>query len=422
MLIMLMGTVDVLMLSQISDGSVAAVGLVNQLLAMIFLIFIIAASGTLVVCSQYLGAQRYGDFLTTVNVSLLLNMLVGIVVSLALFWFGDNILGMMKTDQSIFQDASIYLKIVGSFAIFHGMAVTVGNILRAREMAAYPMYISIIANILNFLGNYGLIFGHFGLPAMGVAGAAWATVISRAVNLFLLLFIFYAKKVGKQRAKVCRDYKVKLKQILAIGVPGAGEMFSYLASQVVILYFINMLGTDELAARTYMTNIVTFSFIFAISLGQGTSILTGHLTGQHKYHAALLIGAYATRWAVKISISISLFLALLSPLFIPYLTQNPTITKLCLALFWVDITLEAGRAVNILTGRMLASVGDPLFPLRTSIIVVWSVATLGSFVVGIQLHFGLIGMWCMFLLDENLRAAIQWRHWKQGKWMHKSIC
>lgn len=419
---MLVGTVDILMLSSISDSCVAAVGLVNQLLNLVFLLFIVGASGTMVVCSQYLGAKRIPDFLTSSRVALLLNLFLGLVVSVLLDWYAPEIVRLMEAASDIEADAIIYLKIVGAFACLHAIAVTCASVLRALELAKFPMYVSVIGNFVNVVANYILIFGHFGAPAMGVAGAAWATVLSRVVIVILLFYFLHRQLRPFSLVTMARDFLVKLRQILHIGIPGAGEMFSYASSQVLITYFITSLGTEALAARTYMMNIVIFTFVFAISISQGASIVAGHLTGKHNYRACQLLGAYAIRASIKISLLLSLILAAAAPFFVDFLTANESIQSLLITLFLVDIVLEVGRAVNILAGRLLSAVGDPLYPLYVSIIVVWLVATLGSYVVGIVLAFGLLGMWFVFTADECLRAVILWRHWKNGAWKNKSIC
>ena len=420
---MSLGMVDTLMLSRISDASVAACGLMNQILNMIFLVFIVGAQGALVVCSQYLGARRVQDFLETAKVALFINTLIGVVISALLFFGADVIVNLMQIQKELAIDAQNYCKIVGGFAFLSSLTFATASILRSREMAKYPMYVSLITNIVNILANYVLIFGHLGFEPLHVEGAAWATVLSRLIGVILLLFILFRVGISiKKENKFIPNPIHKLVQILKIGIPGAGEMFSYSLSQVVIVYFINMLGTEAIAARTYIMNIVFLTFIFAISIAQGSSIICGRLVGKHKFIAAQNIGEYSINKALLISVLLSTLLAIFSPYIVENLTQNQAIAKLCLTIFWIDIVVECGRAVNILTGRLLGAVGDPLFPLKVSIIVVWLVATFGSYIFGIFLGFGLIGMWCVFLCDESLRAIIQWYYWKKGYWKNKSIC
>ena len=215
LLLMSLGFVDVVMLSQISDACVAAVGLVNQILNMIFLLFIVGATGTMVVASQYLGARRHEDFLVTVKASFLLNSVFGLLVSVGLFFFDQEILTLMQVSPELWDDAQSYLVIVGSCAFLHALNVTQASILRAREMAKYPMYVSLITNLANIFANYCLIFGHLGCPALGVTGAALATVLCRALSLVLLLIFVLRHALSLAAPKAPKnDLGTKLRHCL----------------------------------------------------------------------------------------------------------------------------------------------------------------------------------------------------------------
>ena len=208
---------------------------------------------------------------------------------------------------------------------------------------------------------------------------------------------------------------------MKIGLPGAGEMFSYSLSQTVIVYLVNKLGTEALAARTYLVNIITFIFLFSLSLGQASAIIVGQLAGRKRKDAALKLGSFSLKIAVSVSVALSFCLALAGGRVMPLLTDNANIIALCLTILWIDVVLEVGRAVNILGGRMLSAVGNPEFAFVVGVIVMWGVATLGAYVFGLYLGYGLVGMWVCFAADECLRAVFIWRHWASQKWAKKSL-
>ncbi len=422
LLIVSLGLVDIIMLSRLSDNSVAAVGLDNQILNMLLLIFMVCTVGTTAVCAQYVGARQEENFARTAAVALLFNILVGLLVSSCVGFAPDVLLTMMNVRQDIMSEASIYLFWTGSFLFLQASSITLSAILRSHNLATYPLYVSIVVNIANVLGNYALIFGKWGCPEMGVEGAAIATVVSRGVSVVLLLWALCYKGTNLFSLALFRPFPWdKLRHILKIGVPGAGEMLYYSISQIVITYFINMLGNEALAARTYVVNIVVFSFIFALALGQSGAICVGQLVGGGHNRAARFLGIYCIRLAIVTSCTISLLTACAGRWIVPLLTSNPQIIKMCLWVLWVDIAVEAGRAVNILTGRMLCSVGNPLYPLVVGVTFMWGAATLGSYVLGIALGYGLVGMWCAFALDETCRATLQGRRWVSGKWENRGV-
>ena len=213
----------------------------------------------------------------------------------------------------------------------------------------------------------------------------------------------------------------KLKNLLYVGLPAAGEQVSYNLSQVVVTYFTIMVGTAALTARTYAMNIVMFTYVFAIAIGQGGAICIGHLAGAEKTRAAYILQRYCMKISVLISLIMAIITAGLGKFIFSFLTNNPEIIHLGIIILCIDILLEVGRAVNILSVNVLNAVGDVTYPFITGIIVMWGVATYLSYVFGIQLGWGLAGMWFAFLLDENIRAVIFVRRWNSRKWIGKTF-
>lgn len=118
LLVMMLGAMDTLMLSRYSDNSVAAVGMVNQLINLAFLVFQVIGLGTSVLCSQYLGAKEDKKVVQVVGISLVLNTIIGIIVSLILFVFSKDILILMGLRANLLPDGVGYMRIVGAFAFF----------------------------------------------------------------------------------------------------------------------------------------------------------------------------------------------------------------------------------------------------------------------------------------------------------------
>lgn len=192
LLIMMLGAVDTVMLSQYSDNSVAAVGVVNQLIMFAFLIFEVINIGTSVLCSQYLGARMHKNMVQVVGVSLILNLVFGLFVSAILHYGATSLLSMMGLRPELMEYGVSYMKIVGVFAFFQAISLTISASLRSANKAVYPMMVTVVVNILNIIGNYSLIFGKFGMPALGVEGAAISTAFARGVSMVILFVILSA--------------------------------------------------------------------------------------------------------------------------------------------------------------------------------------------------------------------------------------
>ena len=422
LLIMMLGAVDTVMLSQYSDNGVAAVGVVNQLIMFAFLIFEVINIGTSVLCSQYLGAKMRENMVQVVGVSLLLNLVFGLFVSTVLYYGAAFLLTMMGLRSELMEYGVNYMEIVGAFAFFQAVSLTISASLRSANKAVYPMMVTVVVNILNIIGNYSLIFGKFGMPALGVEGAAISTAFARGISMVILFVILFRKHIPKFPLSYFRPFPfAELKKLLKIGIPSAGENMSYSFSQVILTYFINMLGNEALTTRTYVVNIVMFVYLFAIAMAQGGAICIGHLVGEKKIRAAYLLGKYVMRISVLVSLVLSCIWALMGNSLLGWLTDNPEIIRMGTIVLFIDVVLEVGRAINIYATNALRATGDVNYPFYVGLVVQWSVGVGCGYLFGIHWGWGLAGMWCAFVLDENLRGIIFVRRWNSLKWAKKGF-
>ena len=213
----------------------------------------------------------------------------------------------------------------------------------------------------------------------------------------------------------------ELKNLFYIGIPAMSENISYCLSQVVITYFINQISNEALATRAYCHNMIMFVYLFCLSITQGGDILVGHLVGQRRHQAAYILGNYFFRWSMIITLTGSIILALTGKSILSAFTDNAEIIKMGVWVLFVDIILEVGRTANIFAGSTLRATGDTVYPFVIGVIFQWSVAVGVSYVIGIPLGFGLVGMWVGFALDENIRGVILVRRWRSGKWRTKGF-
>jgi len=422
LLVMTLGAADTFMLSRYSDESVAAVGLVNQLVNIVFIIFQVISMATSILCSQYVGAGQRDRVLQVMGISVLFNFLIGMAFSAVLYGKAADLLETMGVREELFSQSFSYMRIVGAFAFFQAVSLSAAAALRSVDMAHYPMFVSGLVNVINIVGNYALIFGKFGLPALGVQGAAISTVACRALSSVLLLCLLFRKYVVRLPKGLFRPFPwQEAGKLFKVGIPSAGEQMSYSLSMVVVTYFINFLGNDELATRTYAHTITTFVYLFSLAAAQGGAIVIGHLAGMKKYDAAFALGRRVLRVSVAVTFVLSFITACFGHTIFSMLSDNEHIIRMGSLVLWVDILVEVGRAINLFGVNSLRSAGDIYYPVTVGIIVCWTVAVGGSWLLGIGLHGGLIALWCALILDENIRGLIFIRRWKSRRWTAKSL-
>ena len=421
-LVMMLGAVDTVMLSRYSDNSVAAVGLDNQLISLVFLVYQFFSMGAAILCAQYIGAGLHKRLVQVVGMALAVNLMLGVAVSALLFFKAEALLHLMGLRPELMSDGLIYLKITGALSFFQAVSLTFSASLRSADKVIYPMAVTGIVNVLNIIGNYALINGHWGCPQLGVEGAAIATATSRAIATILLAIIHFRVHIPRFPMHYFRPIPwQELKNLLHIGIPAMSENISYSLSQVVITYFINQISNEALAARTYCVNMIMFVYLFCISITQGGDILVGHLVGQQRHQAAYILGNYFFRRSLVITVTGSIILALAGKSILSAFTDNPEIIAMGVWVLIIDIFLEVGRTANIFAVGTLRATGDAVYPVIIGIIFQWSIAVGLSYFIGIPLGFGLVGMWVGFALDENIRGIILMRRWRSGKWKNKGF-
>ena len=389
---------------------------------LVFLLFEVISLGTSILCSQYIGAGQREKVIQTVGTSLLFNSIFGLLVSVALLFLAEYLLLLMGLRPNLMADGLPYMRIVGGLAFLQAISLSLSASLRSADKAKYPMYVSMVVNVLNIIGNYTFIFGKFGMPALGVEGAAISTSFCRLVSVIILFVVLFKKHIPAFPKELFTPFPwIELKNLLKIGIPSAGEHISYSLSQIVITYFINIISNQALATRSYVTNIVMFTFIFAISIAQGGAILIGHLVGMKKIQAAYIIGKRIMRMGATMSVSLALLTAFFGKQILSLLTSDPWIIATGASILWVEVLLEHGRALNFFGVNALRSTGDIYFPVNVGITVMWTVQVIGSYVLGISMGWGLVAMWAVFALDENIRGFIFVRRWNSFKWAGKGF-
>ncbi|MBU5266660.1 MATE family efflux transporter [Virgibacillus proomii] len=419
---MLMGNADTLMLSQYSDNAVAAVGVSNQVLSVVIVMFGFVAQGAAILIAQHLGAnnRKQAGEITVTAISL--NLLFAIVLSTVLFLSTKEILQLMDLPLEIMDEASSYMQIVGGLIFIQALIMTVGAILRSYGFTKDTMSVTIGMNILNVIGNYIVIFGPFGLPILGVEGVAYSTAISRFIGFLFIFYLLLKRSQGKMDfSNFFRYQKQHIKQLLQIGIPSAGEQLSYNASQMMITYFVAQLGAVAITTKVYTQNLIMFIFLFSIAIGQGTQILIGHMIGAGKKEEVYQRAIKSLNISIVISLSIATIAYLLSDSLLGIFTNNPSVIETGGALLLMTIILEPGRAINIIMISSLRAAGDVKFPVYIGVAVMWGIGVTFAWFFSIYLNLGLIGIWISFIADEWLRGIFMLRRWKKRNWVSMSF-
>jgi len=321
----------------------------------------------------------------------------------------------MHIDGEMLIFAKEYMAIIGSFLFLQLVSITFSMFLRSHGKTKITFKVSFLVNIVNVILNYILIYGKLGFPSMGVEGAAWATVISKTIGLVILGTIVYRigfRKTPVQYSK--QAFRKVLPRIVSYGAPAAGEQISYTLAKFVMMIFITNLGENAITAYSYSNTLVSFVYVFAVSLGQGTSIMVGWHIGANARSKANELCQFSARVSFFVSMIFCTVLVIFRVPLLGILTDNKEIISLAGTVLLYNFIVEAGRSQNLIFVYALRASGDVRFPFYMSVISMWSIGVLLSYVFTFSLSLGLPGIWLALGLDEVFRAVFMRLRWNNN--------
>jgi len=414
---LLVGNVDQIMISQYSQESVAAIGNGNQIMNIVIIVLNVTSIATTILISQYLGAKNQEKITAVCHVSLVIIFFLSVFSTLLLTLGKIPILHWMKIPAEILPEAEKYLAVVALFILIQGFYINFAAILRSFGFMKEVMLVSAFMNCVNIGGNALLINGIFGFPQLGILGAAISTNISKTLGLCMIYWLFRKKVSISLSWKNLRPFPIQtLKNLLHIGIPSGGEELSYQFSQVYIMKFINLFGTTVIATKVYCSILANIAFVYSIALSQATQMAVSFLIGAGDVDSVKK-RIKSTLWiSMVLALSITSIFYVNSDRIFRIFTTDPDILKLGKTILFIEFFLEIGRSVNIVMTKCLIAVGDVIFPVTTGIIFMWSVAVGLSYLFGVQMGHGLIGIWIAMTIDESARGMVfLWRFYS-GTW------
>ncbi len=416
------GNINVWMISHYSEPAVASIGAANQLLNLMVFVYGFITIGTQIIIAQYIGANKLRDIKHVIHTALFGSFTIGMMISIVFFFFSKSLLTFMNLNEELIQIGNSYLQIFGGSLIISALSAVIIAILRTHGHTKPALLIPMTASLLSVIGNYFVLYQPFGLPSFGVSGLAYSSVFGNMIGLIISVALL-KRYIGFSIFSF-RFRKISfpiLKAILTYGLPSSGETLSYQGAQVVVTMIVASLGASVLIAKSYISAITQFVYLIASALSQGNQIMIGRDVGAGEFERAYNRGMRTT----IIGASASLIICLITFIFIEPImgifTSNSEVIQIAKEVFLVEIVLETTRSINmILVGSLNAS-GDVKFPLICSLLVLWVISLPFSYSLAIWAGFGLVGVWIAYAIDEALRSILMIRRWRSRIWESKSL-
>ncbi len=414
------GLVDSYMVSGLGSNAVAAVGLTTQPKFMGLSMFFAINVSLSALVARRKGEERKDDANRILVSGLFFILLAALVISTSLVFFASDIIRFCGSNSDTHDGATLYFKIIMGGMIFNCIQMGINSAQRGAGNTKITMRTNLTSNTVNIIFNYLLIGGKLGFPALGVKGAALATVLGTVVASIMSVMSLFEKDCFVSLPFIFKNRILpKLESFKSLIKVGYSVFFEQLLMRVGFMATAIMaanLGTAQMAAHQVGMNIMGLSFSFGDGLQATAVALIGRSLGQKDEELAKEYGRTCRMLGLIISFFLACFYffgghALMSAFF-----EEPEIVKIGVDITRIIIIVVIFQVSQVIYMGCLRGAGDTGYTALASIISVTVIRTAFSYLFGYALGFGINGVWMGILADQVSRFIFGSVRFKQGKW------
>ena len=440
-----MSVVDVAMVGRLGAAALAATGMGAMLFWGALSLVIGIRTGVQTVASRRLGQKKYNQCGTALHNGLFMATVYGFPVSIAGWWLAKDFIPFFINDIKATSLTIEYSSIVFLGLLFSAYSFVFQGFYTGVEKTKIHMRVSITSNIVNVYLNAGLIYGSEGVklffsenvpaltflshlwqwttfPAMGVKGAAIATVVA-SLWMFVHYGLYLFSKQIKSRFAVLSlsvDGEMMNRQLRLAAPQGLQEVF-IAAGWSMFYKIVGMIGLIELATTELLFTIMHASFMPALGVGQACSTLVSKYMGENKINKSEASIKESIRLAEYIMGVMGLSFILFPKYYLFIFTDDPEILRMGVFGLRMIGAVQFLDAIGFVLWFALSGAGNTLFPSVVESCLTWGVIVLGSYVFGVVLGLGFKALWLLFPIYMGLFAGIMIWKIRKGDWKNIQI-
>ena len=423
LLVVMIGIVDMVMVSSVGEHAVSGISLVETINFLIITSFNAIATGGSVVASQYLGRREEKNACGSARQLVYISVFISVILMVATIFTRRlmlrGIFGHIADD--VMNSADIYFLFIALSYPFLALYTSAAALFRCMGNSKVPMRAVIVINIFNIGANALFIY----VFKLGVAGAAMSTFIGRVITAAILIFVLIKDKT--RIINLCGIMKVKLegamiKRILNIGIPSGLESSMFQIGKILITRIFTMFGTAAIAANAVGATINSLAFMPGSGYGIGLLIIVGQCIGAGDYLAAkrytkkIMLLSYATYFIININIFI-----FMKPI-IGIFNLSAEAAELCELFLRIHcITSTLFWCPSFVLPNALKAAGDARYVMIVAVCTMWLVRVCSAFFMAFTLGFGPVAVYLAMGADFLFRGIFFLKRWLSNKWIDKKV-
>jgi len=427
----LIGSVDTVMVGDLGHEAVAAVGLTGQPRMLMMSIFFALNVGVVAIVARRKGQGLVKEARQTLQNALVLGMGIVIVMMVISIVFCRPLLLLVGANSDTIDMASSYFRIMAWFMPVKGLTICINGAQRGTGNTKITLYTNLVANIVNIIFDYMLIYGRCGFPALGVAGDAYASGIGLCAGLAVAVYSLYSKKNGDAflRISIKDSWKPKKEIMQSLARVGGNAMVEQIALRVGFLTYAIIIGrfaTEVQSAHHAVANFLSISFSFGDGLAVAGTALVGQMLGRQRQDLAMIYGKCSQRLAMIAGVTLAIFFFCFRYPFVALIIKtsdanNMPSYDIAVKLMIMLTLFQPLQVPSVVTAGCLRGAGDNLYVAMTMIICVTGVRIALASTAVFLLGLGVYGAWGASVIDTGIRLTLVLRRFTRGKWRDMKV-
>ncbi|MBU0573776.1 MAG: MATE family efflux transporter [Candidatus Margulisbacteria bacterium] len=414
--------VDMFWVGRLGPDAIAAVAMSGTILMIVMFFMIGVGTGTTAMIARFIGAKDQELADNTAMQSLTMSLIISAVLSVIGYFLSPWMMRVLGASPTVLELGSIYMQItfIGIFIMFFSFLISA--ILYGAGDTITPLIILGVATILNIVLDPLMIFGVWPFPAMGVAGAAWATVIARALASLMALEVIFR---GRSRVHVrLSEYRLDLGlmwRILKIGIPSSAQMSLRGFMNVFLMSFVAAFGTMAVAAYGIGVRIEMIVLMPGFGFASAASTLVGQNLGARNIERARKSAWHSTLYYILLNVVLTILIFTFARQLILIFNNDPEVVKIGTQYLKISSLTYVFVSVALILNRSLVGAGDTMSAMLITFIGLWVVLVPLAWYLSKFTPLGLLGIWIAIVAAIVVQAVLNVICFEAGGWQSKKV-
>ena len=410
---------DVIMLNYVGQSSISAVSLASQYASVLFMVFYGLGTGATMLCAQYYGKGDMKTIQLVEGIALRFSLVIALLFAGMALLAPDVMMHLFTNDTELITIGASYLRFMSVSYLCWGITEVYLAVLRSVGRVVISTAMNLLAFSLNVFLNAVCIFGLFGAPKLGAAGVAIATSASRLIELAACMIVsFVSADIKLDLRYLFVRNKVLFKDFVRLSLPALGNDVSWSVAFSMYSVIIGHLGTDAVAANSFVVVVRNFGTILCFGVASAGGILLGNMIGENRLEEARSGAKELMKLTVIAGAVGGLIILAIMPFVLRYASLSGQAMHYLKYMLWINTYYVMGAAVNTtLIAGVFRAGGDSRFGFICDTVDMWCYAVPLGFLAAFVLKLPV--MWVYFLLctDEFVKWPWVLKHYRSGKWL-----